>query len=104
MSKDMGKAAPSAGTTDRGKNNRHGHAYGAKSHPIKSSKAVNAKEGGPSAVQRARVNYLGDNAVKIMPYVPEGADVPLIPNKRRGHWSVDYTNGGSPKRISHLDD
>lgn len=104
MSKDMGKAAPSAGTTDRGKNNRHGSAYGAKSKPAKYSKVVDAKEAGPSAVKRARANHHGDNATKVMPFVPSGAAAPPIPNKRHGHFAIDHVHGDGLKRISRLDD
>lgn len=101
---DEGKAQPSSGVHDRGKDNLKGHHAGVGSKTVKYSKVADAKEAGASAVQRARANHHGGNAVKIMPYIPDGASVPLIPNKKQGHLAIDHLQGGSPKRISHVDD
>jgi hypothetical protein len=93
----------SSGVHDRGKDNHHGHLYGAKSHPITPTKVVDAKPN-ISIVQRARESHHGDNSVKIAPYIPTGG-ASLIPNKKRGHFGVNHVHdNGKPQRISHRDD
>jgi hypothetical protein len=106
-----GKASPSSGVHDRGKRNDHGHAYGAKSHPIKPEKVRDAEHRPASYVQGARAAHHGKtklvsgsgNNVKIMAYVPDGAAVPVRSNTRHGHFAVDHFND-AVKKISHKGD
>jgi hypothetical protein len=108
---ESGKAKPASGLVDRQKDNRHGHAYGAKSHPIKRTKVMDAKERGAASVQAARAATHGKSAtfsgegndIKRMAFIPSGADSPTQVNGRgQGHFVTQH--GGAVKQISHIDD
>jgi hypothetical protein len=108
---ESGKAKPASGLSDRQKDNRHGHAYGAASHPIKRTKVMHAKERGAASVQAARAAHHGKSATfsgegndrKVMAFIPSGANAPIQTNGHgQGHFVTQH--GGAVKQISHIDD